>query len=75
MIDFEAVFIDGGLPADVKHTLVERTRRYISNQDMRGLIPPSIEAGEMGRKAREIGAACGPIWSQYLLKSNAGPTD
>jgi len=74
VIDFEAILIDGGLPADVKRTLVERTRRYISNQDTRGLIPPQIEAGEIGRKAREIGAACGPIWSQFLLKSNAGLT-
>lgn len=72
VIDFEAVMIDGALPPYVKRTLVERTRRYISNQDTRGLIPPLIEAGEMGRKAREIGAACGPIWSQFLLKSNAG---
>lgn len=72
VIDFEAILIDGGLPADVKDTLVERTRRYIANQDIRGLIPPQIEAGEMGRTAREIGAACGPIWSQFLLKSNAG---
>jgi predicted NBD/HSP70 family sugar kinase len=74
VIDFEAILIDGSLPADVKGTLVERTRRYIANQDMRGLIPPQIEAGELGRKAREIGAACGPIWSHYLLKSNAGLT-
>lgn len=72
VIDFEAILIDGGLPAEVKQTLVERTRRYIANQDTRGLIPPQIEAGEIGRKAREIGAACGPIWSQFLLKSNAG---
>lgn len=74
VIDFEAVLIDGGLPVDVKQTLVERTQRYLSNQDTRGLIPPSIEAGDIGRKAREIGAACGPIWSQFLLKSNAGLT-
>lgn len=72
VIDFEAVMIDGGLPPSVKQTLVERTRRYIANQDTRGLIPPQIEAGTMGRKAREIGAACGPIWSHFLLKSNAG---
>lgn len=74
VIDFEAIIIDGGMPTDVKKTLVDRVRRYISNQDTRGLIPPRVEAGEMGRKAREIGAACGPIWSQFLLKSNAGLT-
>lgn len=75
VIDFEAIIIDGGLPSDVKKTLVERTRRYLLNQDIRGLIPPQIEVGDMGRKAREIGAACGPIWSQFLLKSNAGLSD
>lgn len=72
VIDFEAILIDGALPQDVKQTLVERIRRYISNQDTRGLIAPKIEAGDIGHKAREIGAACGPIWSHYLLKSNAG---
>lgn len=72
VIDFEAIIIDGTMPLGVKQTLVDRTRRYIANQDTRGLITPKIEAGEMGKKAREIGAACGPIWSQYLLKSNAG---
>ncbi|MEM9579262.1 MAG: ROK family transcriptional regulator [Pseudomonadota bacterium] len=74
VIDFEAILIDGGIPTGVKHTLVDRTRRYISNQDTRGLIRPQIEAGEMGRSAREIGAACSPIWSEFLLKTNAGLT-
>jgi predicted NBD/HSP70 family sugar kinase len=72
VIDFEAIMIDGSVPPNVKQILVDRTRRYISNQDTRGLIPPKIEAGDIGRKAREIGAASGPIWSQFLLKSNAG---
>ncbi|EPX81154.1 ROK family transcriptional regulator [Litoreibacter arenae] len=72
VIDFEAILIDGSLPPDVKETLVERTRRYLSTQDIRGLIAPQVEAGQMGRKAREIGAACSPIFSQYLLNTNAG---
>lgn len=72
VIDFEAIMIDGGLPPDIKETLVIRTRRYLLNQDTRGLIPPLVEAGKIGRKAREIGAACSPIFSQYLLNTNAG---
>ncbi len=75
VIDFEAIVIDGGLPRDVKETLVARTRRYLSNQDKRGLILPQVEAGEIGGNAREIGAACGPILSQYLLNTNAGLSD
>lgn len=72
VIDFEAIVIDGGFPSDVKQTLVARTRRYLSNQDKRGLILPQVEAGEIGGNAREIGAASSPILSQYLLNTNAG---
>lgn len=75
VIDFEAIVIDGALPQDVKDTLVERTQRYLATQDTRGLIPPRIEAGKIGGVARELGAACGPIFSQYLLNTNAGLTD
>ncbi len=75
VIDFEAILIDGALPADVKETLVDRTRRYVGNQDTRGLIPPQVEAGEMGGQAREVGAACSPIFSQYLLNTNAVLSD
>ncbi|WP_281859089.1 ROK family transcriptional regulator [Litoreibacter halocynthiae] len=74
VIDFEAIMIDGGLPPDVKETLVERTRRYLLNQDTRGLITPQVEAGTIGRQARELGAACSPIFSQYLLNTNSGLT-
>ncbi len=71
VIDFEAILIDGAMPQDVKDTLVKRTQRYISNQDTRGLIAPVIEAGSVGGTAREVGAACSPIFSQYLLNTNA----
>ncbi|PUB17346.1 MarR family transcriptional regulator [Yoonia sediminilitoris] len=72
VIDFEAIIIDGAFPNDVRSELVERVRRYIVNQDTRGLIAPRIEAGSIGGNARAIGAACGPILSQYLLNTNAG---
>ncbi len=72
VIDFEAVLIDGAFPAEIRTALVERVRRYIATQDKRGLIPPRIEAGTIGGNARAIGAACGPIFSQYLLDTNTG---
>lgn len=72
VIDFEAILIDGAFPEDIRTALVERVRRYIANQDTRGLIPPVIEHGHIGGNARAIGAACGPIFSQYLLNTNAG---
>ncbi len=72
VIDFEAILIDGSFPGEIRADLVERVRRYISNQDTRGLIPPVIESGTIGGNARALGAASGPIFSQFLLDTNAG---
>ena len=72
VIDFEAILIDGAFPPVIRDELVERVRRYIVHQDTRGLIPPLIEPGNIGANARAIGAASGPIFSQYLLNTNAG---
>lgn len=72
VIDFETIMIDGSFPDAVRHELVERTRRYLQTQDSRGLISPTVCAGEIGGRAREIGAACSPILSQFLLSTNNG---
>ncbi len=72
VIDFEAILIDGAFPPEVRGELVERVRRYIENQDTRGLIKPRIEAGSVGENARSIGAASNPVFSQFLLNTNAG---
>jgi predicted NBD/HSP70 family sugar kinase len=73
VIDFEAILIDGAFPAEIRDELVKRVRRYIANQDTRGLISPVIESGNIGGNARAIGAASGPIFTQYFLNTNAGP--
>ena len=72
VIDFEAILIDGAFPPEVREKLVERVRRYLDNQDRRGLISPTVEAGTVGENARAIGAASGPILAEYLLNTNAG---
>jgi len=74
IIDFEAVLIDGAFPAHVRDELCDRTRRYVTTQDTRGLIPPRIEAGSIGAEARALGAACGPIRSMFLLDAHGGST-
>ena len=70
VIDFEAIVIDGAFPEAVKLALVERTRRYLANQDMRGLIAPRIEAGVVGGNARAIGAAASPLFERYFMNGN-----
>lgn len=72
VIDFEAILIDGAFPAEVRDELVKRVRRYLQNQDKRGLIAPIVDPGTIGENARAIGAASGPIFAQYLLNTNAG---
>jgi predicted NBD/HSP70 family sugar kinase len=72
VIDFEAILIDGAFPEEVRDELVERVQRYLANQDTRGLISPRIDSGSIGKNARGIGAASSPIFSQFLLNTNAG---
>lgn len=72
VIDFEAILVDGAFPPKVREELVERIRRYLVNQDTRGLISPTVESGTVGENARAIGAASGPIFAEYLLNTNAG---
>lgn len=70
VIDFEAILIDGAFPDAIKQELVERTRRYLVNQDMRGLIAPRVEAGVVGFNARAIGAATSPLFERYFMNGN-----
>lgn len=72
VIDFSTILIDGSFPAYVREELVERIKRYLVNQDVRGLIPPRIEAGTIGENARAMGAASSPIFSQFFLNTSIG---
>ncbi|MEL7091731.1 MAG: ROK family transcriptional regulator [Pseudomonadota bacterium] len=67
VIDFEAVVIDGAMPAAIRARIVERVTALLPGKDMRGLNRPTIAAGQIGANARGIGAAVGPIITQFLL--------
>lgn len=71
VIDFEAILIDGGFPAQVRTSLVARTRRYLEDLDMRGMHRPRIEEGAVGGNARAIGATTIPLLNRFFLDSNA----
>ncbi len=72
VIDFEAIIVDGAIPAFVRKELVNKMRQHIVSLDSRGLIVPEIEEGTVGGNARAIGAACGPVFSQFFLDTHAG---
>ncbi|SEN39829.1 transcriptional regulator, MarR family [Loktanella fryxellensis] len=71
VIDFEAVVIDGGFPADVRDRLVASTADKLSRLDLRGLTCPAVVAGSIGPNARALGAAATPILSQFFLNTHA----
>jgi len=72
IIDFQAVVIDGAMPAPVRSRLVERIRRELPTLDSRGLILPQVEEGQIGANASALGAAAKPLIAQYLLDTHAG---
>jgi len=69
VIDFSAVFIDGGFPANVRSRLVAATRMALAQLNLHGLNPPELIEGTVGNQARAIGGACLPLFDKYLLSS------
>jgi predicted NBD/HSP70 family sugar kinase len=67
IIDFDAIIIDGAMPANVRTELVERTRAALSRQDLRGLPKFSIEEGSIGSDARAMGAASLSLFANYII--------
>lgn len=70
VIDFAAVVIDGGFPADVRAKLVSATQVELDKLNLQGIKPPSVLEGHLGASARAVGAACLPLYSRYLLDQN-----
>lgn len=70
MLDFEAVVIDGAIPPSVKFRLVDEVIDQLQQTDLQGVLMPKIEAGQVGQKARTIGAAAALIGKDYLIDHN-----
>lgn len=70
MMDFEAVVIDGAIPTEIKTRLVNEVVDQLEKADLQGVHMPKVEAGELGRKARTVGAAAALISADYLIDQN-----
>lgn len=70
VLDFEAVIIDGAIPTDVKKRLVNEVKVQLEHADLQGVLMPDIEPGQMGWRARTIGAAAALISAGYLFDQN-----
>jgi predicted NBD/HSP70 family sugar kinase len=67
IIDFEAIIIDGAMPANVRAELVRRIRLTVAGHDLRGLPNFSIEEGRIGSDARAMGAASLSLFANYII--------
>ena len=71
MIDFEAVMIDGWVPADIRDTLVRRTAERLQQISLPGIEIPQVRPGTIGPDARALGAASLPLSDRFLVDRNA----
>jgi hypothetical protein len=65
VIDFQAIVIDGALPAGVRARLVECTTEKMGGYDRQGLSPVVVVAGSIGSAARAVGGACLPLLANF----------
>jgi predicted NBD/HSP70 family sugar kinase len=65
VIDFEAIVIDGALPATVRERLTARTAQLFAGLDRRGLSDVDIVSGSIGADAGSIGGAALPLIKHF----------
>ncbi len=65
IIDFEAIVVDGAMPAHVRDRLTARTAQIFGGLDRRGLSDVEIVSGTVGADARAIGGAALPLIKNF----------
>ncbi|HEY6732373.1 MAG TPA: ROK family transcriptional regulator [Roseiarcus sp.] len=65
VIDFEAIVIDGALPATVRDRLTARAAQVFAGLDRRGLSDVDIVSGSIGADAGSIGGAALPLIKHF----------
>jgi predicted NBD/HSP70 family sugar kinase len=65
VVDFEAILIDGAMPANTRDRLTVRTSQIFQGLDRRGLSEVEIVSGSVGADARAIGGAALPLIKNY----------
>ena len=67
VVEFEAMVIDGAVPANVRQRIVEGTKANLQKLDQRGVAPFIVLEGQMGRDARALGAASLPLFANFII--------
>jgi predicted NBD/HSP70 family sugar kinase len=66
-LECEAVIIDGSMPTEVRHALLEATRRALKDVKLDGITPFALEEGTIGPSARAMGGASLPLTANFML--------
>jgi predicted NBD/HSP70 family sugar kinase len=67
VMEFEAIIIDGAIPADVRARIVESVKVKLQKLDQRGIAPLKIVEGLIGVDARAKGAASLPLFANFII--------
>lgn len=70
VLDCAAVVIDGAMPTDLRHRLIESVREALKDTDMQGIAAFDIVEGSIGAEARAIGAASLPLFDNFIINRN-----
>jgi predicted NBD/HSP70 family sugar kinase len=71
VFDFEAVVVDGSMPAPVRDRLIDAVAAGIAGLDTSGIAMPPLRAGSLGPIARALGGASLPLFDRYLVETTA----
>ncbi len=69
IIDFSNVIIDGSMPRHLVDQIVTNVGTHLSERKITGLLLPKVTQGQMGGKARALGAASLPLSKKFLLET------
>ncbi len=67
LIDFEAIIIDGSLPAPIREQIVTASNHHFAMLDKRGTAPLEIIAGTVGADARAMGGAALSLMANFAI--------
>lgn len=69
--DVPAMVLDGGMPPALRARLAAALRAALAQADTRGITPPEVREGALGRVAGALGAAHRPIADALLIDGSA----
>lgn len=67
VMEFEAIIIDGAIPAAVRSRIVAGIQENLQKLDQRGIAPLRIVEGLIGVDARAKGAASLPLFANFII--------